>query len=146
MENGGKEWFLINGRPDPELAAAIEADADRKRREEPGYAEELERLDRQKAQSLIKDETEAALVFLRDNYNTDAAKRIFSHRPLIGPLFVKFKSFFYYLVHDVLELTLQNQSVYNFFVSSACRDLKAKLDRQQERLDRLEAEIESLKK
>lgn len=138
------DWFLINGRPDPSLAAEIDSDLRQKIKQRPALAEELVKLAAQKAKTVALDDLAASLVFLRENYDLDQAKVIFSHRPVIGPLFVKFKKFLYYLVSDVLELTLQNQATYNFFLGKTLTELAARLAKQQAQIKQLEEKISQL--
>lgn len=136
-------WFLINGRPDSVLAAEIDDDLRQKVKQKPALTGDLARFT-QKARTAVTDELTARLVFLRDNYNLDQEKVIFSDRPVIGPLIIKFKKFFYYLVHDVMGLTLQNQVTYNFFVSKTMKDLAERINRQQEIITKLEEHISKL--
>ena len=139
-----RNWFLINGQPDPALAAEIDDDLRQKIKQNPTLTGDLTRLNAQKADTAITDDLAGRLVFLRDNYNLDQEKVIFSDRPVIGPLFIKFKKFFYYLVHDVMGLTLQNQATYNFFVSKTLKDLADRINQQQDMITKLEEHISKL--
>lgn len=104
----------------------------------PAYAADVARFEKEQKIYQAADESTVDLEFLEKNYDIDAPKPIFSHRPLIGNLIITAKNWLYRLVHDVFELTIQNQVIFNFFTAKNQKNLQEQLKNLEKRLEILE--------
>ena len=111
----------------------------------PEYAADVARFEKEQKIFSASDDAGADGEFLENNYDVDQARPLFSHRPLVGKIIVNFKKTLYRMVHDVFDLTIQNQVIYNFFVAKSHKTLITKINSLETRVKLLESMINSFK-
>lgn len=123
-----------------EIKARVE-----EKKKNPAYAADIERFEKEQKIYRPEDESLADLEFLENNYDTDSARPLFSHRPVIGKMIIKAKNMLYYLVHDVFELTIQNQVIFNFFTAKNVKNLTNRIEKLENQVKSLENSLKTPK-
>jgi len=108
------------------------------KKKNPVYAADLERFEREHKIYSAGDEAASDGEFLENNYDVDQPKPIFSHRPFLGGLIISAKKLLYRLVHDVFDLTIQNQVIFNFYTAKSYQNLLKKIEILEKKIKSIE--------